>query len=212
MPLKAVANTNAGGSGPTVEQTYQKLTQHEHILQRPDTYVGSIEPTTAEMWVMDEAQQRMVQRKVTYVPGMYKIFDEILVNAADNKQRDDSMTELKIDIDRATNRVSVYNNGRGIPVAIHKEHNIYVPELIFGNLLTSSNYNDQQKKVTGGRNGYGARVLGSGRGRGWRGRCWWSGVGWGGVGWSEVGCCALNSTNLSTASASKVGTLASSSS
>ena len=74
----------------------------------------------------------MVQKKLTYVPGLYKIFDEIVVNAADNKQRDDSMTELKIDIDRATNRVSVYNNGRGIPVAIHKEHGIYVPELIFG--------------------------------------------------------------------------------
>lgn len=58
------------------------------------------------------------------------------------------------------NRVSVQNNGKGIPVVVHKEHHIYVPELIFGHLLTSSNYNDQQKKVTGGRNGYGANPLG----------------------------------------------------
>jgi len=147
-----------GKKKPTVEETYTKLTQHEHILQRPDTYVGSIEAVTGEMWVMDEAQMRMVHKKISYVPGLYKIFDEIVVNAADNKQRDKDMTELRIDIDREANRVSVYNNGKGIPISIHKEHNIYVPELIFGNLLTSSNYNDGQKKVTGGRNGYGAKL------------------------------------------------------
>ena len=100
----------------------------------------------------------MVQRKITYVPGLYKIFDEIVVNAADNKQRDASMTEIKIDIDREKNKLSVYNNGKGIPVAIHKEEKVYVPELIFGHLLTSSNYNDDKKKVTGGRNGYGAKL------------------------------------------------------
>eukprot|EP00966_Prymnesium_polylepis_P210371 4871606-Prymnesium_polylepis.1 len=74
---------------------------------------------------MDDDTNKMVQRKVTYVPGLYKIFDEILVNAADNKQRDESMTELKVEIDREKNRISVYNNGKGIPVVIHKEHNIY---------------------------------------------------------------------------------------
>ena len=54
--------------------------------------------------------------------------------------------------------ISVLNDGKGIPVQIHKEHNIYVPELVFGHLLTSSNYNDSEKKVTGGRNGYGAKL------------------------------------------------------
>ena len=56
------------------------------------------------------------------------------------------------------NTISVWNNGSGIPVVIHKEHQIYVPELIFGNLLTGSNFDDGMKKTTGGRNGYGAKL------------------------------------------------------
>ena len=135
MPAKVLgpasaAATNVGDG--SIEQTYQKLTQHEHILQRPDTYVGSIEAVTSDMWIMDVDSGRMTHRPVTYVPGLYKIFDEIVVNAADNKQRDPNMTELKITIDKENNRLSVYNNGKGIPVVMHKEHNIYVPELIFG--------------------------------------------------------------------------------
>jgi len=45
-----------------------------------------------------------------------------------------------------------------VPVVVHKKEKIYVPELIFGHLLTSSNYNDSIKKVTGGRNGFGAKL------------------------------------------------------
>ena len=56
------------------------------------------------------------------------------------------------------NLISVENNGKGIPVAVHAKEGVYVPELIFGHLLTSSNYDDNQKKVTGGRNGYGAKL------------------------------------------------------
>jgi hypothetical protein len=129
MPLEKMDANVAKGS---VEQTYQKLTQHQHILQRPDTYVGSIEAVTADAWVFDAEAGRMRQRKVSYVPGLYKIFDEILVNAADNKQRDASMSEIRVEIDQAAGRVSIMNNGKGIPVVIHKEHGIYVPELIFG--------------------------------------------------------------------------------
>ena len=154
--------TNKGaapkGGKATVEQTYQKLTQHQHILKRPDTYIGSIEKQTAEMFVMDPLTNRMVNKSIQYVPGLYKIFDEIVVNAADNKQRDDNMNELKIEINREKGQLSVYNNGRGIPVMMHKEHKIYVPELIFGHLLAGSNFDDDQKKTTGGRNGYGAKL------------------------------------------------------
>ena len=87
-----------------------------------------------------------------------KIFDEIIVNAADNKVRDPSMDTIKVVIDRENNMISVYNNGRGIPIQMHSKENVYVPELIFGHLLTSSNYDDNEKKVTGGRNGYGAKL------------------------------------------------------
>ncbi|XP_015683435.1 DNA topoisomerase 2-beta [Protobothrops mucrosquamatus] len=142
----------------SVERVYQKKTQLEHILIRPDTYIGSVEPLTQLMWVFDE-DIGMNCREVTFVPGLYKIFDEILVNAADNKQRDKNMTYIKISIDPESNIVSIWNNGKGIPVVEHKVEKMYVPALIFGQLLTSSNYDDDdEKKVTGGRNGYGAKL------------------------------------------------------
>lgn len=54
--------------------------------------------------------------------------------------------------------ISIWNNGEGIPIVEHKEEKMYVPTMIFGHLLTSSNYNDEEEKVTGGRNGYGAKL------------------------------------------------------
>lgn len=143
----------------SIERIYQKKTQLEHILLRPDTYIGSVEKATQPMWVYDEASEGMIQRDITYVPGLYKIYDEILVNAADNKQRDPhGMTSIRIEINPEQNRIQIWNNGKGIPVVEHATEKVFVPTLIFGQLLTSSNYNDDEKKVTGGRNGYGAKL------------------------------------------------------
>ncbi len=97
------------------------------------------------------APPKLEQRTISYVPGLFKIFDEILVNAADNKQRDATMTCLRVDIDAAAGSVRVYNDGAGIPVELHKVEGVYVPELIFGHLLTSSNYDDTEKKARGAR-------------------------------------------------------------
>lgn len=154
---KAVGKTKKDPKRLSVERIYQKKTQLEHILLRPDSYIGSVEPVTQQMWVYDK-DVGLNCRDITFVPGLYKIFDEILVNAADNKQRDKSMSCIKVNIDVENNTISVWNNGKGIPVVEHKVEKVYVPALIFGQLLTSSNYDDDQKKVTGGRNGYGAKL------------------------------------------------------
>ena len=61
----------------SVERIYQKKSQLEHILLRPDTYIGSVEEVTQSMWVFEEGKG-FVQRQISYVPGLYKIFDEIL--------------------------------------------------------------------------------------------------------------------------------------
>jgi DNA topoisomerase-2 len=79
-PKKSVST-----SKKTVEEIYQKKSQVEHILLRPDTYIGSVEAITQPMWVWDSSADAMVYRDISFVPGLYKIFDEILVNAADNK-------------------------------------------------------------------------------------------------------------------------------
>lgn len=142
----------------TASEIYQKLSQLEHILKRPDTYVGSVESTSQQMWVYDSDTNTMKYTHVSIVPGLYKIFDEILVNAADNKIRDPNMDTIKVNFNREENLISIYNNGRGIPIEIHDKENVWIPELIFGHLLTSSNYDDEQKKMTGGRNGYGAKL------------------------------------------------------
>lgn len=128
------------------------------MLLRPDTYVGSVERDRQKVFVMDETVMRMVEEEVEFVPALYKIFDEILVNAADNKQRDSSMKKIRITMDLERGWIRVLNDGKGIPVQMHAEHNMYVPELIFGNLLTSSNYNDADLKTVGGRNGFGAKL------------------------------------------------------
>ncbi|KAG7506667.1 DNA topoisomerase 2-alpha isoform X2 [Solea senegalensis] len=154
---KPLEKTKKDPKRMSVERIYQKKTQLEHILLRPDSYIGSVEPVTQQMWVYDE-DVGLNCRDVTFVPGLYKIFDEILVNAADNKQRDKSMSCIKINIDIENNTISVWNNGKGIPVVEHKVEKVFVPALIFGQLLTSSNYDDDEKKVTGGRNGYGAKL------------------------------------------------------
>lgn len=151
-------NDEAKAKRLSVERIYQKKTQLEHILLRPDTYVGSIEETTKQMWVYDDESEAIVCKTITFVPGLYKIFDEILVNAADNKQRDPKMNAIKIEINVEDNVISIWNNGKGIPVEMHREEKVYVPAMIFGQLLTSSNYDDDEKKVTGGRNGYGAKL------------------------------------------------------
>ncbi|KAF1845377.1 type II DNA topoisomerase [Cucurbitaria berberidis CBS 394.84] len=171
QPLADIANESFGmdGSddglaakpkkGPAAASSkYQMLTHLEHIMKRPDTYIGSVERQTDKMWVYNTTTESMEFRDVSYVPGLYKIFDEILVNAADNKQNDKNMSEIRVTVDRETGEVSIKNDGKGIPIEIHKEHGIYVPEMIFGHLLTSSNYDDNQQKVTGGRNGYGAKL------------------------------------------------------
>lgn len=151
-------NTANKNSNENQSSKYQRLSQLEHILKRPDTYIGSTELTEMEMWCFDEEKELMEFRKVNIVPGLYKIFDEILVNAADNKIRDKSMKVLNVKIDPINNLIEIMNDGKGIPVQIHDKEKIYIPELIFGNLLTSSNYDDNDKKITGGRNGYGAKL------------------------------------------------------
>ena len=101
--------------GKTIEQIYQKKTPLEHVLLRPDTYVGSIESREEKMWVYDEVVG-MNYREISYVPGLYKIFDEILVNAADNFQRDKTMDKIQVTINADTNTISVWNNGQGVPL------------------------------------------------------------------------------------------------
>jgi DNA gyrase/topoisomerase IV subunit B len=145
-------------SEKTIEEKYQKLTQREHVLKKSGMYIGSISKQTEELWVFDENQNKMVKKFVDYSPGFMKIFDEVLTNATDHATRDLTVTTLKIDYSKETGEISVWNNGTGVPVVEHKEHKLYVPELIFGHLLSGSNYDDTQQRTVAGTNGLGVKI------------------------------------------------------
>lgn len=149
-------NKNVKGGEKTVEEKYKSMTDHEHILKLPDTYIGGIEEDDIKMWVYDETAHRMVFKVIKYVPGLFKIFDEILVNARDQTVRDSTCNEIRVNIDDGY--ISVWNNGEaGIENVIHKEANCYVVEFIFGKIRSSGNY-EQKGKIVGGKNGLGAKL------------------------------------------------------
>ena len=146
-------------------EEYEKLTQREHIIKRPDSYVGSIETNKDKRWVINSESNRMNYKSLNYNPGLYKIFDEILVNARDAFVRSsgpDRIPVKKIDITVSGSGVptviEVVNDGDGIPIREHEKEKIYIPELVFFNLLTSSNYKEGEKKIVGGKNGLGAKL------------------------------------------------------
>ena len=144
----------------TVEEKYQKLDHREHIYKLPDTYIGSIESTVLDVFVPDLATDRMTLESLTFVPGFLKIFDEILVNATDHRQRDDTVKNIKVAFEQGRSEICIQNDGTGIEIVIHPKTNVYVPEMLFGHLLTSSNYNENERRTTGGKNGYGSKVVG----------------------------------------------------
>ena len=137
----------------SVEERYKKMSPIQHVMELPDSYVGSIEKTTEERFVLKEDRSGFELKSVEYVPALYKIFDEILVNARDARVRDASVRKIQVVIDRDAGLISVHNDGNGIDVVQHEEHQVYVPELIFGHLLTSSNYGKGERRLTGGKNG-----------------------------------------------------------
>jgi DNA topoisomerase-2 len=135
-------------------ERYQKLSQREHVLHRPDSYIGSTELQTKNEWVYENG--KIVKRDVSYSPGLLKIFDEIVTNSADCFNRGGAMDTLKITIE--PDSVTVYNNGCTIPIEKHDAEKCYVPELIFGHLLSGENFNDAEERTGAGRNGYGSKL------------------------------------------------------
>ena len=196
MPPKVASKSAASAAAPgnTQEtedlQKYQKMTDQEHILKKPDTYIGTIEPTETMEYVMDAAPATvtnaadeatatattaattaLTRRNITYIPGLYKLFDEGMVNmrdhvvrqaqaVADGKPDALPVTTLEVEIDPADGTIHMTNDGNGIDVAQHPEHKLWIPEMIFGHLRTSTNYDESKKeKIVGGKNGFGFKLV-----------------------------------------------------
>ena len=141
----------------SIEKKYQKLTDTEHVLLRPGMYIGSIKPQTEEVYLLDKRSYRFTPKEITYNPGFLKLFDEIVSNSVDEHKRNSKLNQIKIKIDLETNYISVWDNG-GIPVEIHKEYDEWVPEMIFSNLKTGSNFDDTEDRIVVGTNGVGSTL------------------------------------------------------
>ena len=148
---------------------YQQKTDKQHILDNPDTYIGSVEKVCADLWVFDDITGRILEKNIEYIPGLFKLFDEGIVNCRDHVVRmlqaiangqtnciPVSNIEITISEDGT---ITMMNDGNGIDVAEHPEHKIWIPEMIFGHLRTSTNYDKTEKKIVGGKNGFGFKLV-----------------------------------------------------
>jgi len=148
---------------------YQQKTDKQHILDNPDTYIGSVEEIDSIQWILNEDNSKIIEKTIRYIPGLFKLFDEGVVNCRDHVVRmlqattngqENALPVTNIDItieDDGT--ITMTNDGNGIDVAEHPEYKIWIPELIFGHLRTSTNYNKDEKKIVGGKNGFGFKLV-----------------------------------------------------
>jgi len=174
MPSKtataAATVATVGVVDKKVEDKYKKYELLEHILALPDTYIGSIEPQKITSYIYDEPEKKMVADELTYIPGLLKIFDEVIVNAIDHSMRlkaDEAkgkedirhVKNIKVTIDKESGRITIMNDGNGVDIKKHSSYgDLWIPELIFGELLTSTNYDKGEEKIWGGKNGYGSKL------------------------------------------------------
>lgn len=146
----------------SLSQTYRKHTHREHILSLPDTYIGSIENASEEHYVVGN-EEFVAKTIINFNPGFYKLIDELLVNAHDHvvrlRSRSSKDPVKHIDISSDGKTFTIRNDGESIDVEKHPEYGVYIPQLIFGELLTSTNYDKSEKKLVGGKNGYGVKLV-----------------------------------------------------
>lgn len=138
---------------------YVKLSHIEHVLKRPDTYIGSLTTDEIEQFTLesdDLSNIKIVKKKVKNNEGFIKIFDEIITNASDHSIRTGEVTYIRVNIEN--DKISVENDGSTIPIEIHPTEKIYNAELVFFNLMSGENYDDTQERNLAGKNGYGSKL------------------------------------------------------
>jgi len=145
-----------------LSSAYQRKTHREHILDLPETYIGSTVTANEEVFLHDPSGS-FKPETISVNPGFYKLIDELLVNAHDHairlRQNGSGDQVKKINVLCDPIGFTIENDGEPIAVAEHPEHKVWIPQMIFGELLTSTNYNKDEKKLVGGKNGYGVKLV-----------------------------------------------------
>ena len=147
---------------------YQKKTDREHILDAPDTYIGLVDEDRTEGFTFSD--EGMTWKEFSWVPGLFKLFDEGAVNCRDHyirlqekiRKKEKNVvpvTKIEFSVDKETGVITMLNDGNGIDIVKHPEHDLWIPEMIFGHLRTSTNYKKNEKKIVGGKNGFGFKLV-----------------------------------------------------
>ena len=142
----------------TIEEIYKSMDPIEHIILRPGMYIGSVKNEPRQMFIYSDEENKMILKDIDYIPGLVKLLDEIISNSCDEYRRETNMglTKIFVNLDK-TGLVNIKDNG-GIPIVKHKEAKVYIPEFIFGQLRTSSNYDDSENRDVIGTNGLGSKI------------------------------------------------------
>jgi DNA gyrase/topoisomerase IV subunit B len=138
-----------------ISKKYQLLDEIEHVLKRPGMYIGSTKPHQSSEWLQNE-EGRFVKEDVEFNPGFLKLFDEIISNSIDESKRNENLNHIQVNISNK-GEIQIWDNG-GIPVVMHPEVGMYVPEMIFSNLRAGSNFNDDESRQGAGTNGVGSTL------------------------------------------------------
>ena len=140
----------------SVDKKYKKLSEIEHVLTRPGMYVGSIKSHDGDIFVLNE-EKKFVKTRTTYNPAFLKLFDEIISNSVDEHKRNPKLNKIDIKVDFQSSTITITDNG-GIPVQKHSEYDEWIPEFIFSNLRTGSNFDDEEERLGAGTNGVGSTL------------------------------------------------------
>ena len=141
---------------------YLQYSQREQILYRPDMWIGKKHIEEGKEIIYDG--KKLVNQKVKYSTGILKMFDEALTNATDNIDRyslDESKRTTDINVEITNEYISIKNNGFSIPIEKKKNVDkkfVYLPQMVFAELNTSSNYNDDKERKRNGCNGVGIKL------------------------------------------------------
>ena len=152
----------------TSNKKYTKKDHIDHILTRSEMYTGSIKLRNYEDYIAvkdEEENYKVIKKTISSSPGVLRIFVEALSNCIDNASRSKGTktpcTVIKVNIDKETGETRLYNDGEVVPIIIHEDYEkekIYNHTLIFGHLLTSSNYDDTEERELSGRFGCGIKL------------------------------------------------------
>ena len=144
----------------SIEERFKQLSPKEHILKKPGMYIGNIYTEPTKMFVFEDIKEikgsKFTNKVVEYNGGFVKLYDEVLTNASDHYIRSNQVKYIKIAVEK--DHIIIENDGPCIPIEVHKENKMYVPEMIFGNLMTGENFDDDDKRMVGGTHGLGVKL------------------------------------------------------